>query len=168
MALVHTWGYGSDVASKEEVTMSSIDPVTGYALVKDEPDECGLINDDSALDVGEMLTYSATKVGNIASKLDNQYPPAVGGGVQYVVRLDEQLMLTSSTDASFKEILPVTAYVTIRHPRSGEISQNDIDTIFKRLIGACYKYDGTTLSTRFGDLMKSALKPTVDGADTPA
>lgn len=160
MALTHTWGYGSSAASSQTVTAASIKPVSTFALVKDEPDNCELINNNSLLDVGEKLSYSAINVNNVASRLDNQYPAPVNSGVQYVVRLDEQLLLTSSGEASFKEILPVTAYVTIRHPKSGEISSSEIDTIFQRLIGACLKSDGTT---RFSDLMKSALRPTTDG-----
>jgi hypothetical protein len=160
MALTHTWGYGSDAASAVSVAASAVTPVSTFALVTDEPDNCELINNSSQLDVGEMVSYSATKVNNVASKLDNQYPAPVNSGVQYVVRLDEQLLLTSASEASFKEILPVTAYVTIRHPKSGEISSAEVDTIFKRLVGACLKSDG---STRFSDLMKSALRPTTDG-----
>jgi hypothetical protein len=85
--------------------------------------------------------------------------------VQYVIKLDEQLALTDSGDASYMEVLPVTAYLTIRHPKNGNITASDIETVVKRLLGACYKESGGVVSTRFGDLMKSALRPTVDGID---
>jgi hypothetical protein len=160
MAITKSYGYGTDAASTTTVTASSVLPVTGFALVEDEPTSCSLINDSSALDVGEKLSYQCQTIGNVTSGLDNVYPPAVKTGVQYQVKLDEQIALTDSGNPSYKEVLPVVAYINIRHPKNGNISSSDIDTIFKRLVGACLKSDGTT---RFSDLMKSALRPTTDG-----
>jgi hypothetical protein len=165
MAITKTWGFGTDAAADTTVTPSSIPAVSGFGVVEDEPTSCALENSSSSLDVRERLTYQCSKVKEVASDLDNVYPPAVKTGVQYVVRLDEQLALTDSGNASYKEVLPVTAYVVIRHPINGNIISTDIDTIFKRLIGACYKEVSGVVSTRFKDLMMSALKPQSDGID---
>jgi hypothetical protein len=165
MAISKTWGYSSDKASDSTVTPSSINPLSDFALTEDVATNCSLINNNSALDVGEKLSYQCQNIPNVASGLENVYPPQVKSGVQYVVKLDEQVKLTDSNDATYAEILPVTAYVTIRHPKNGNLAAADIDVIFKRLIGACYKEVNGVVSTRFADMMKSALRPTADGID---
>lgn len=164
MAISKTWGYGSSTASTEKLTAAVMNVNSDFALLKDEPTECVVGNTGSALDLGENVSYSCVKIPTVASGLDNQYPPAVKSGVQYVIKVEEQVKLTDSGNAAYAEILPVTAYVTIRHPKNGNLTSSDIDTVFARLIGACYKTEGGVTSTRFNDLMRSALRPTSDGA----
>lgn len=163
MAFTKTWGFTSNPNSKFSLTLPKVEPVSSFALVEDEPTSCSLINNESQVDLGEKLTYNCMTINNVASGLDNMHPSSVKTGVQYQIKLDEQLSVTDSTNPTFREDLPVTAYITIRHPKNGNITASDVDTIVKRLLAACYKQTGESIETRFSDLMKSALRPTVDG-----
>jgi hypothetical protein len=164
MSIVKTWGYDTNAASDTPVTPSSINPVSSFALIQDEPDECRLRH-QQAVDNAEMLTYMCKDIGNVGTYLKSVHPTPVKAGVQYSVRLDEQLKLTSSDEPTYAETVPVVATLTIRHPKNGNITTGDIETVFKRLIGACYKEVSGTVSSRFGDLMQSALRPVNDGID---
>jgi hypothetical protein len=164
MALVKTWGYGSDAAADTPITPSSVNPVSAYSLIQDEPTECRLSH-QQAVDNREMISYQCKDVGNVGTYLKSVHPSPVKEGVQYTVRLDEQLKITSTDDPTYAETVPVVAMLVIRHPKNGNISVSDIETVLKRLIGASYKEDTTGISSRFGDLMQSALRPVTDGID---
>lgn len=163
MAITKTWGYSEDVKkTSAQKYLSKIAPATAFGLLNDSADSCCLINDLSSVDLGEKLTYSCRSIPTVASGLSNSYPGRVQDGVQYQIKLDEQLSLQSSDDPTYREDIPITAYLTIRHPRNGNITNGDIETIVLRVLSACYKGTGTEITPRFGDLMKSALKPTTD------
>ena len=163
MSVQKTFGFGTSTNSSKTVTLPVFKPSTGFALVEDEPETCSLINNDSKVDLGEKLTYNCRKIATVASGLDNMHPAQVQTGVQYQIKLDEQLSVTDSSSPTFREDLPITAYITIRHPKNGNITAEDVDAVFARLISACYKTVDGTVTSRFADLMKSALRPTTDG-----
>lgn len=175
MATKKVWGYGDDTSlGRTPLDLKQVDPVSHFALVEDEPDSCSLINNNSDVDLGEKLTYNCRTIPNVASGLDNMNPPKVRTGVQYQVKLDEQLSVRDTENPSFREDLPITAYITIRHPKNGNIKPADVDKVFARLVASCLKGTDSSgnVSTRFGDLMKSALRPTMGlgivSSDTPA
>lgn len=163
MSVQKSFGFGTSTSSTQKVTLPIMKPNSGFALIEDEPETCSLINNDSQVDLGEKLTYNCRKIATVASGLDNMHPAQVQTGVQYQIKLDEQLSVTDSASPTFREDLPITAYITIRHPKNGNITASDVDAVFTRLISACYKMDNGTLTSRFADLMKSALRPTIDG-----
>lgn len=165
MAKVTAWGFGTNTLADTPQNVSSINPVSDFALVTDDPTECALVNGASDIDAPERLSYQARKVNQVVTDLDVANPGPSSKGVQYVVRLDEILKVTDSADATYRKDLPFVGYVVIRHPIDGDIQPSHVDTMFQRLSGACYKETTAGISTRFGDLMKSALHPTVDGID---
>jgi hypothetical protein len=112
-----------------------------------------------------MITYGCKDIGSVGSFLKSVHPLSVKTGVQYEVRVDEQLLLTESTVPTYAETIPVVMTLTIRHPKNNNLTESDIETVFKRLIGACYKEVSGTVTPRFGDLMQSILVPTSDGID---
>lgn len=133
----------------------NIKPVTNYGKVQDEPTVCMLQNRTAPLDQGELITYRANELKDVSTSQTIQNPAKVRNGVQYVVKVDEILRTTSSAgDIVCDE--PVVAYITIRHQKSGNITSAIVESVFERLVGAVYKEDGTT---RFSDLMRSALVP---------
>lgn len=164
MSIVKTWGYGTSAAADTAITPASVNPVSDYALVMDEPDECRL-RKNQAVDNSELISYQCKNLGSIGTELKSVHPTSVKSGVQYTVRLDEQLKVTSTDDPTYAETVPVVAMLIIRHPSNGNITVSDIEDIHKRVIGASYKEVGGVVTSRFGDLMQSALKPTADGID---
>lgn len=142
------------------VSISPVDlkVVTNYALKEDEPNQVTEENVTSPLDQPEVLTFRSRDIPVVNSEVTNQYPAPVTTGVQYVIQLDE-LLSTRDDSVGYRVDDPIVAYLTIRHPKSGNVTSSHVQAVVERLIGACYNSDG---SSRFDALMRSALKPTED------
>lgn len=159
MALTTKFGYtnNDNVATGKEVVPKKISMTSDYALTEDEPTSCVMSNTTCPIDQGELVSYKCQTVKSVSTAQDILYPGQVGVGVQYVIKVEDILTTTSSTDASFRVDDPIVAYLTIRHTKSGFITADHIAQVVCRLIGACRTPDG---NWRFNDLMRSALKPT--------
>lgn len=157
MALTSSFGFTNNAASTKPMTPTNLKVVDVYALKADEPTQVTLDNKTCPLDKGEVLNYMCTDLKRVSTAVDIQHPAEVTTGVQYVIKLDEVLTTTSDSDSEYRVDEPVVAYLTIRHQKSGNITNDLIGQVVTRLIGACRREDG---SWRFDDLMRSALKPT--------
>lgn len=159
MALSSSFGFSNTTESTNSVKLFKLDVTSNYALVEDEPTKCMETNVTTPVDQPENVSFGCTEIANVASSIKNLYPPKVKGGVQYQVKIEELLSTTSSDDAAFRVDEPIVAYLTIRHPKSSNITTQNIEVVVRRLLSAFYKADGTT---RIDDLMRSALKPTTN------
>lgn len=159
MALTSRFGFTNTTAQSFKPEVTKIEASTNYALIEDEPSKCVVSNRTAPIDQGERISYSFQKLAKVASDQDILYPATVKDGVQYAIRVEEILSTTDSADPTFRVDEPIVAWLTIRHPSTNRITSTVLDTVVSRLLGAIYKDDG---STRFGDLMRSALKPTED------
>lgn len=159
MAIESNFGFTNKTDAKSSITPTALGVVTNYALVEDEPTRCVITNKTAPVDQGERVSYSVTPLKSVSTDQDILYPARVQNAVQYQVRIEEILTDTSTTDPTFRVDQPIVAWLTIRHPMSSDITDEVLQTVLKRLLGACVKGDG---SLRFSDLMRSALKPTVD------
>lgn len=162
MALTKQWGFTEGTSMSLSVSTSPVKPVSEFALVEDEPTQCSMVNKTSSVDLGEKLTYGCRTIPTVSSGLDNIHPGTVSTGVQYQVKLDEQLSVRSDTDPNYRTDLPIVATLTIRHPKDGNIGNAEIGKVVNRLVSACKQGTASNLTWRFEDLMKSALRPTVD------
>lgn len=150
--------------SAASIKKDKISPLTNFAKVEDTATSCILKNKKCGLGQGEVLSFQCTPVKNISTKQDVQYPARVGGGIQYVVRLDEILRTYTTYEQQGTQVAtgdvvqddPIVMYLTVRHPSSSAITPDVITSVFKRLLGAITRDDGTF---RFDDLMLSALEP---------
>jgi hypothetical protein len=140
------------------VVPTDLKPITNYAKVKDEATEVVLTNKTAAISQGELLSYDCMPIKSVATKQKLANPGKVQEGVQFVVRLDE-ILRTANDDSSIIIDEPIVMYLTVRFPLSSNVTAACIETMYKRLTGACMREDGTY---RFDDLMRSALAPTVD------
>lgn len=127
-----------------------------YALTMDEPDQCALSNKTTPVDQDERLVFGCRPIKTVSSGVDNIHPAPTSSAIQYQVKAEELLSTTSDTDPNFRVDEPIVFTLTIRHPKTGSISNAIIKEGLQRLIGACYNDDGTL---RFEELMKSALRP---------
>lgn len=150
------FGFTNVTAHTHTITPVELGITTNYGLTSDEPTEAVYTNLTCPVDQGELISYKRSKVNKVSTAQENLYPPKVQTGIQYVVKLETALSVTSSTDSSFREDLPIVAYLTIRHPQSANISDANIGVIAQRLLGATIRDDGTF---RFNDLVRGALKP---------
>lgn len=156
MAKTSSFGFTNKTASSK-VTITPVDLLVcdNYALKEDEPTSVVEDNKTCPLDQPEMIHYICRDIPQVNSSIVNQYPAPVKNGVQYIVTVEE-LLSTRDDSIGYRVDDPIVASLTIRHTKSGNITSNDIQTVVSRLLGACYKTDGTS---RFDDLMRSALKP---------
>lgn len=141
---------------KRTITLPIVDIDTNqYAVREDEPETCTIVNTTTAIDQPELITYQCGTMNKVPSKVTNLYPPQVPNAVQYGVRLDELLRLT--TDAG-EEIcdLPITATLTFRHPSNAAVTAAVVEELLQRLIGALYKSE---TETRINDMMRLAIRP---------
>lgn len=158
MSNTSSFSFTNKVVNAVDVAPFDLKPVTNYAKITDEPTIAVLSNKTAALDQGELLTYRANELSKVSTSQTLQHPLPIRNGVQYVIKVEEILRTVDAAGVIIGDE-PIVAYVTIRHQKSGNISTALVDEVFKRAVGACYKTDGTT---RFTDLMRSALIPTVD------
>lgn len=159
MAITWKFGYTNDSVVEAGLPMDhiNIQPVNQYALKVDEPDECQLSNVTTPIDQPEVLTYQASTVKNIPTKIKVSNPLPTTDGIMYGVRLDEVLRGTSSTDDSFVTDLPIVVNLSVKHPVNSAITAPVIKEVIARLVSALYT---TGNEDRITDLMRSALKPT--------
>lgn len=157
MAITSQFAYTNTAAHAFTVTPTDVKPVTVYGKTADLADKVVLENKTTPLDQGERLTYTCTQLDKVTSTQNLVKPALSRAGVQYVIKLEEILRTADGADLIQDE--PVVAYLTIRHQSSSYITSSLVEEVFKRLVGACYKEDGTS---RFDDLMRSALVPVAD------
>lgn len=162
MALTSKFGYQNTTASSSTITPVDLKITKNYDPVKNKDvsdTEVRLSNMTAPLDQEELLTYMCVDLKNVTTAAKVRYPAPVTTGVQYTIKLDEVLTTTSDTDAAYRVDEPVVAYLVIRHPKSGNITNNLIGEVVTRLCGACRHADG---SWRFDELMRACLQPTED------
>lgn len=156
MSLTSQFGFTNVTPSTHTITPITIGAVDNYAITSDEPTEAVYTNTTCPVDQGELLSYKASKVSKVSTTQDVLHPEVVQSGIQYVIKLEEILTTTSTTDPTFRVDTPIVAYLTIRHGKSSVVTDAVVGQVANRLFGAAMKADGTF---RFGDLMRNALKP---------
>lgn len=158
MAKTSSFSFTNTTPSQHKVGVVDLGVVTNYAKITDEPDTAVLSNKTTSLDQGELITYRCSDVKRVSTEQVIQNPSQIRNGVQYVAKVEE-ILRTTDDNGNIIMDEPIVAYVVIRHQKSSNITTALIDQVYSRLQGAIVKDDGTT---RFGDMMRSALVPTVD------
>lgn len=157
--MTSSFGFTNVTPGTHTATPILLQLIENYALKSDEPTVVELDNKTCPLDQGELVSFKCQDVTKVSSSQEIRNPAKVTTGVQYLAKVEEILRTTSSTDADFVVDEPIIAYLTIRHPKSGNITPDHISSVVERLLGSLMKADGTW---RFNELMRSALKPTED------
>jgi hypothetical protein len=132
---------------------------TNYALTQDDASRVRLNNKTAPIDAMEIISYASQDIGQVKNDLNLVYPSPVRGGIQYSVVVQETLSTTDDTDTSFRVDEPIIASLSIRHPKSGNITGAIVGEVVCRLLSSLFKEDGTW---RFDDLMRSAERPVVE------
>lgn len=149
-----------EVSSTVTVKPVVMNPATKYAKVVDEPGCVVVSAKDAALDTSELITYRYSDVKKVSTTMENQNPPKVKSGVQYVVKVESLLRVDDSTSPSGKTDLPIVGYLTLRHPRHAAITSTELAQMTQMVLGA--SYDFTKNKFRFEELAKGAVTPTED------
>lgn len=133
---------------------------TNYAKTMDEPTEARITNKTAALDQAELITYRSREIPKVSTDLQVLYPARVLNGVEFGVRIDELYRTTDEQSGLIICDEPIVATLTIRCPKSSNMSDEVIDEVVSRLLGSVY--DQTAKAYRWGDLMRSSLIPMND------
>lgn len=159
MSKVSSFGFTNTSDSTNSVTAKALGLVTNYALMQDAADVVKMNNKTAPLDSEEIISFRTRDVAGVASEAPILNPAKVGKGIEYSIRVDEILSTTDSTDASFRVDEPIVATLAVRHPKSGNITDQHVQAVIIRLLSTLIKADGTW---RIADLMRSAERPIVD------
>jgi hypothetical protein len=159
MAKVSTFSFTNTTAGSHDVTPPALGLTTNYALTAQDANNAVLNNKTAPIDAEEIVTYRSRPISTVNTDLNIRYPSPIKTGVQYQVQVEDVLTTTDDADASFRVDEPIVALLTIRHPKSGNISNAIVAQVVQRLLGCILRADGTW---RFDDLMRSAEKPVVD------
>jgi hypothetical protein len=158
MAKTSSFGFTNVTENTNDITPFKLGLLTNYSA-EDAPEQCEMNNKTTPIDVEELITYRAKKIPTVNTDLNIQYPSPVKSGVQYQVMIQDTLSTTDSSDPNFRVDEPIVAYLQVRHPRSGNITNAHVATVVTRLISSLFKEDGTW---RFDDLMRLSERPVVD------
>jgi hypothetical protein len=156
MARTSTFGFTNTSVSTNEVAAVALGLVDNYAVATDTADTAVLNNKTAPVDLEEIVTFRSRDIARVDNSLNIQYPSPVQKGIQYQVMVEDTLSTTDSEDASFRVDEPICAQLTIRHPKSGNITNDIVAAVVTRLLSTCIRADG---SWRFDDMMRSAEKP---------
>jgi hypothetical protein len=156
MARVSAFGFTNNQDGTHAATPKALGLVTNYALTAEDANNAILNNKTAPMDAEELITFRSRGIAQINTDLNIQHPSPVKGGIQYQVQVEDILTTTDTDDASFRVDEPIVALLTIRHPKSGNIGNDQVATVIARLLGCIMKADG---SWRFDDLMRGAERP---------
>lgn len=159
MARVSSFGFTNTSSSTNVLTALALGMTSNYAIAEDTADSALLNNKTAPIDVEEKITFRTRNIAQVNTSLNNQYPSPVKNGIQYQVMVEDMLSTTDTTDTSFRVDEPIVAQLTVRHPKSGNITSAKVQETILRLISSLIKADGTW---RIDDLMRSAERPVVD------
>lgn len=159
MAKVSAFGFTNTTASTHDITPTVLGLTTNYAVDEETANQAVLNNKTAPTDIEELITYRSRKINQVNTGLNIQYPSPVKSGIQYQVSVEDTLSTTDTVDASFRVDEPIVCTLTVRHPRSGNITNSQVTSVMMRLISALTRSDGTW---RFDDLMRMAEKPIAD------
>lgn len=159
MALTSEFKFTNTTDGSHTVTQKAIGITTNYASIQEDSNTAVLNNKTAPIDAEEVVTYRSKNLPKVDTGLNIQYPSPVKTGIQYQIMVEDTLSTTDSADPSWRVDEPIIAQLTIRHPRSGNITNDIVGQVVTRLISAAMKADGTW---RFDDLMRGAEKPVVD------
>jgi hypothetical protein len=159
MALTSEFKFTNTTDGSHTVTQKAIGITTNYASIQEDSSTAVLNNKTAPIDAEEIVTYRSKNLPKVDTGLNIQYPSPVKTGIQYQIMVEDTLSTTDSADPSWRVDEPIIAQLTIRHPRSGNITNDIVGQVVTRLVSAAMKADG---SWRFDDLMRGAEKPVID------
>lgn len=159
MAKVSDFKFTNTTDGSKTVTPKVLKLTSNYSVSGESADTSVLNNKTAPIDAEEIITFRSRQLPKVNTDLNIQFPSKVAGGIQYQVMVEDTLSTTDTVDADFRVDEPIVAQLTIRHPKSGNITGALVGQAVTRLLSSVMKEDGTW---RFDDLMRSAERPVID------
>lgn len=137
---------------------------TNYAVTRDDAEHVVIKNKTASLDQQEAIAFRSRREKKVGpDNIPVYYPGTVQDAVLYSINIQDILRATKD-DGSFEDN-PIEMWLTVKHTINGVNTQVPVSghsyiyQVLMRLIGACFKDDGTE---RFDDFAKGAIEPTAD------
>lgn len=141
---------------------------TNFSVVEDGANSCSLVNKLSPIDQLEKITFKFQELPRIQTTLAVQNPYKIKSGVQYLVKTEEIIRTTDSTNTEYVFDQPIIITTTVRHATNSDLTIDNIQEALARHVGSLYETTDNSTNVansafaRFNDLMRSALQPIVD------
>lgn len=165
MAKVSSFGFTNNTSSSaagNKLPLVKIQEITNYGITNNGPEEVSMTNSTAAVSKDEIITHFNQPLKKINTKLDVVNPGPVDAGMRYGVIAEAILTTTDDTDATYRVDEPIVVQLTVRHPKSGNITPTHVSTMVIRALSAFYGDVATNSYTHITELMKSALQPDQD------
>jgi hypothetical protein len=159
MSKVTTFGYTNNTASSHTLAPTLLGMTTNYSLMQDTADIVRLNNKTAPIDMEEIITVRSRDIPEVSTHCDVANPTFAKKAIEYGVRNDVIVTTTDTTDASFRVDEPIVCSISIKHPKSGNITEALVAETLMRTLSGFVKADGTW---RIGDLMRSSERPIED------
>lgn len=120
--------------------------------------EVVLTNLTSPIDRPEKFRISYSEIANVysGSGIDQSVYAPSKKGVSILAQVTEVLSVTDSTDAEFRNDLPMTAYLVIKVPSSEYVTSATVQTLVGRLLSGLYDTGKTDLA-RLDSILRGSI-----------
>lgn len=128
-----------------------------YAVVTSDPGKVILENITTNVDATEIITFLGSYSNGCSTTLPiSATTRPTEKSVQFQIKVEDTLRTLDDKQAPIEDD-PIVAYLTVRLPRSGAVSNENIATVVNRVLAACKDGQG---NYRFDELRRLALEPT--------
>lgn len=165
MAKSSAFGFTNTTASTgtgNKITCVKLQEQSNYGVVVDEPTECRVTNTTTAIGRDELITRFNNPIKKVNTNLKIVNPDKVTDGISYGVIVEAVLTTTDSVDATYRVDEPVVCSISVRHPRSGNVTAANVLTLVSRAVSAFMGDYATYTTAEVDKLMRSALQPAPD------
>lgn len=163
MTITINKGYEADGTPATLTTTVHHFPTT-FAKREASAGESVLVNTGSPTDRLEVVRTAIKDIKNIynGTGIIPGFQSPNQTGRQLLVQINETWAKVDSSDASYRQDLPVQAHLVIKLPNEALISENDVVELIGRLVGLLSESDGSavpTITSRLVALLRGALTP---------
>jgi len=127
----------------------------------EEPEEVILTNLTSPIAYPERFRFAFSDVKDVYTGVGidpTLYAPS-RRGISLLNQLTEEWTVTDSADASFLQVLPVSAHLVVKIPVNDQITAAMVQTLVARLLSGLFE-TGSTTTTRLAAMLRGSLTPT--------
>lgn len=165
MARSSSFGFTNTTASTaagNTLTLVKIQEQSNYGVTANGTDEVSMTNSTCPVSRDEIITHFNQPLKKVATKLDIVNPGPVENGVRYGVVAEAILSTGDSADPTYRVDEPIVVQITVRHPKSSNITAAHVNTMVIRALSALYGDVATQSMNHLTELAKSALQPDGD------
>jgi hypothetical protein len=123
-----------------DLSLPALNYEEDFRLLHDEPGEVVMTNVTAPIDQPETIRFASRKVGNVyaASDIDPSAYLPTRQGVSTLVETRQVWEETSTTDDSYRKLVPVRCGISITVPSYGALTAEMVEDLILRTVAALY------------------------------